>query len=223
MKLIITNLILILSVQLCFGQIATISDKDGWTYLRSEPNINSSVLLKVYENEVFWYEPTVNTETEWVRIHVPKNKFCLGTKKMDNIVGFIHQSRLKRIEELNKPDSNEISFTYLLSKFDTNNRVIDKEDNKWITQIDGRPVWGTDGGLPKVQVDSINLAIKGKTHVVNRVLFNDLFECTNKFKIFKNKGTYFIYQWNSDGAGFYEIVWVINEQGVVQRLVGSII
>ncbi|MFT5884393.1 MAG: hypothetical protein ACI9IP_000848 [Arcticibacterium sp.] len=30
-----------------------------------------------------------------------------------------------------------------------------------------------------------------------------------------------VYQWNSDGAGAYQVVWVFSNKGLEQRLVGS--
>jgi hypothetical protein len=64
----------------------------------------------------------------------------------------------------------------------------------------------------------------GKQQIpISRAFYEDIYEYTNSFKIYKNADNYFVYQWNSDGAGAYQIVWVFTKAGLKQRLVGSII
>jgi hypothetical protein len=108
-----------------------------------------------------------------------------------------------------------------LSEFDSQNRIVGKHDGKWITEIDGRPVWGTDGEFPNIQVDDIEVEIDGKKVMIHSVFYGDIYECDNTFSVYKNGETYFVHQWNSDGAGAYEIVWVLDKSGLKQRLVGS--
>ena len=206
-----------------FGQVATIKDKDGWTNVRLKPDGNSEIIYKVYENDVFSYDFESTDEIQdWISIYIPKNKFSLGESKPDFIVGFIHKSRLLPLDSLNKPDDNKLSFHYCTSEFKSDNRILDKEEDKWLTHIDGRQIWGVDGGYPKTQVDSIELSIDNKAINVNRVLYSDIFECDDDFDIYKNQDTYFVYQWNSDGAGAYAIVWVIDDSGIKQRFVAHL-
>lgn len=100
---------------------------------------------------------------------------------------------------------------------------MDNYQGKWASAIDGRPIWGADGELPKVEVVDINITIDGNEVPIHKVFFSDIYECTNNFEVYKNGDTYFVYQRNSDGAGSYEIVWVLDKTGLKQRLVGTII
>ena len=157
---------------------------------------------------------------EWISVFIPKNDYCLGNTEPSYIIGYIHSSRILPLDNLQKYTGNDFFFEYKLSEFDSTNRIIDKQDGKWVVAIDGRPAWGTDGNYPKVQVDDITLIINGKEINIHKVFYSDIFECDNQMLIYKNDETFFVHQWNSDGAGTYEIVWVFDQNGLKQRLVG---
>jgi hypothetical protein len=203
--------------------VATVQDPDGWTNVRKARSSQSDVVHKIYENEVFWYDYEQNDkEQNWIIVHIPINDYSLGTGESYLVNGFIHKSRLLPLETLKSYTKDDFSFRYALSDFDTTNRFVNRQDSKWITQIDGRPVWGADGGMPNTQVNDIDVKIAGKTLMIHKVFYSDIYECDNTFSIYKNGGTYFVHQWNSDGAGAYEIVWVFDAEGLKQRLVGTI-
>jgi len=224
MKIILTFILTLLTFQITVGQVATIQDPDGWTNVRKAPDGKSETILKVYENEVFWYDnEEADQEQDWISIYIPKNDYCLGKSEPNYIVGFIHKSRLLPLEKLAGYTGNDFTFEYQLSDFDSTNRIIDKQDGKWVTAIDGRPVWGRDGGFPKVQIKDIKVIVEGQKIEIHNVFFSDIFECDNEFSIYRNGDTYFAHQWNSDGAGAYEIVWALDKNGLKQRLVGTII
>ena len=213
-----------MTYQISIGQVATIRDTDGWTNVRKLPDGKSEVIYKVYENEVFWYD-SVREEKEqgWILIFIPKNVYSLGYGEPDYIEGFIHRSRLVPLESLKEHKGIDLKFEYELSDFDSTNKVIDKVDEKWVTAINGRPVWGTDGNFPKTQVDNIEVKIEGQEIYIHEVFYSDIYECDNVISTYKIGDTYFIYQRNSDGAGGYEIVWVLDKNGLKQRLVGNMI
>lgn len=220
----IALIVTLLTFQFAIGQVAIIQDSDGWTNVRKAPNEQSEVIHKIYENEVFWYDAeTIDKGKDWISIYIPKNDFCLGKSEPNYIVGFIHKSRLLPLKEMKGYTGTDFSFQYKLSEFDSTNRIVDKQAGKWLTAIDGRPVWGTDGNFPVTEVVDIEVKIDGQKIQIYKVFFSDIFECDNDLSIFKNGDTYFVYQWNSDGAGAYEIVWVLNKEGLKQRLVGTVI
>ena len=224
MKIVLSIILTVLTIQISFGQVATIQDPDGWTNVRKSPDGKSEIIQRVYENEVFWYDyEETDQEQEWISIYIPKNDYSLGKNEPDYIVGFIHKSRLLPLEKLQGYAGNDFTFEYELSAFDSTNRIIDKQDGKWITAIDGRPVWGTDGNFPKTQVDNIKVIIDGQEIEIHEVFYSDIYECDNRISIYKQGDTYFAHQWNSDGAGAYEIVWVLDKNGLKQRLVGTMI
>ncbi len=223
MKITLTIIFTILTFQLSVGQVAIIQDADGWTNVRKSPDGQSEIIHKAYENEVFWYDyETTDKEQDWISIYIPKNDFCLGKSEQNFIVGFIHKSRLLPLEEIKEHTESDFSFQYNLTAFDSTNKIIDKLDGKWVTAIYGRPVWGTDGNFPNIQVDNIEVRIGGQEIEIHKVFYSDIYECDNEFSVYKKGDTYFVHQWNSDGAGAYEIVWVLDRNGLRQRLVGTI-
>ena len=223
MKNLLASIFLLCSL-LANGQVAIIKDKDGFTNVRKKPNGKSEIIHKIYENEVFWFDHEKGVDTlEWVPVYIPKNDFSLGSSEPEYIVGFIHISRLQPLQELTPYEGPDFSFEYVVQPFDSTNRIIDRKEGRWVTAIDGRPVWGTDGGLPSTQVNEIKVTIEGQEINLNRAFYSDIYECTNSFKIYKNGDAYIIYQWNSDGAGYYEIAWVFTKKGLRHRLVGTMI
>ena len=221
------NLILtfIVIASTTFGQVAIILDKDGFTNVRKEANGESEVIHKILDNEVFWFDYEVGYfEKEWVEVFIPKNKFSFSSSDPDYIQGFVHKSRMKPIDKLPELTDENFKFKYELIPFDSIGKIIDKHDSKWITQINGRPVWGTDGNFPRLQVNNIKVSIDNAEILIHPAFYCDIYECDGGYTIYKNGNTYFVYQMNSDGAGSYQIVWVFTkEQGLIQRLVGTMI
>ncbi len=223
MKIVLTIILTVLTIQISFGQVATIQDTDGWTNVRKSPDGKSEIIQRVYENEVFWYDyEEADQEQEWISIYLPKNDYSLEKSEPSYIVGFIHKSRLLPLEILQVYTGNDFTFEYELSDFDSTNRIIDKQDGKWITAIDGRPVWGTDGNFPKTQVDDIKVLIVGKEIEIHEVFYSDIYECENVLSIYQNGDSFIVYQANSDGAGYYQLVWVFDKNGLKQRMIGTI-
>lgn len=219
---IITVVFLFLMQTYIYAQLAIIDDPDGYTNVRFEPNGQSEVIHKINLSEVFWYDRDNNDEfQDWIRVYVPKNKFSLGCGKFYDIVGYMHKSRLKPLEELSVYNNDDLVFEYIIADFDSKNRIIDYGGEKLVTAIDGRTVWGTDGNLPKTYITGIHAVVEGKEINIHEAIYGDLYQCNNKFSVYKNGDTYFLHQSNSDGAGYYEVVWVLTNEGLKQRLVGS--
>ncbi|MCO4294070.1 hypothetical protein NF867_14480 [Solitalea sp. MAHUQ-68] len=206
-------------------QVAIIQDNDGFTNVRSKPNANSEIVYKISVNEVFWYnsEDDDFQKSEWVEVYVLKNKYSFNSIQSETVNGFIHKSRLLPLDKLKIYKASDFNFEYVIQPFKTQNHIIDRDKSQWVSAIDGRHAWGTDGGLPRKEVIKINLTIQGKIIQVSSAFFCDIYECENSFNVYKNGETYFVYQHNSDGAGGYELVWVFTKDGLKQRLVGSII
>ncbi len=220
MRILHTILILLIALS-TFGQVAIIQDKDGFTNVRKAPNTQSEIIFKILENKVFWYDYEENVdEGDWISIYIPKNDYSFACSDQDYIVGFIHKSRLLPLSKMKPYNGLDFKFEYEVQPFDSTTRIIERNNNQWVSSIDGRPVWGTDGELPKSEIRTINVKVNNKQILINQAFYNNLFECNNKFNVTKNGDTYFVYQSNSDGAGYYELVWVITENGLKQRLVG---
>ena len=221
MKKLAVLIAIILSAAISEAQVAIINDKDGYTNVREQPNTQAEVIHRINSNEVFWYSD--EEQGEWIKIYVPKNDFSFGSTQTDFVEGFIHKSRLLPLEKTKAYKGSNFTFKYEIKPFSTQGRIIDKQEGRHIVAIDGRPVWGTDGNYPKTQVIGVDVRVEGKQIPISRAFYNDIYECSNSFNVYKNGDTYFVYQWNSDGAGGYQIVWVFTKEGLKQRLVGSMI
>lgn len=205
------------------AQVAIIQDKDGFTNVREKPNGQSPIIHKLYSNEAFWYNFENGHDTnEWIPVFIPKHSFSLSSTQPDYIEGYIHKSRLQPLDKLKSYTGADFRFEYLIEPFALNNRIVDRY-NDAVAAIAGRPVWGTDGDFPRTQVKGINVTVEGKKIEINQALYNDIYECTNTFKVYKNGDSYIVYQWNSDGAGAYQVVWIFTKDRLTQRLVGSMI
>ena len=91
----------------------------------------------------------------------------------------------------------------------------------YATKIDNKPIWGTDGELPKQQINSIYVKVGVDVIIIPRTAYQDLYEPSLSWKesdkiignlrIFrsKDKNRIYIAMPNSDGAGFYEATLII--------------
>ncbi|MFD3002976.1 hypothetical protein ACFS7Z_21605 [Pontibacter toksunensis] len=214
---------LFLTTVVSTAQVAIIQDKDGYTNVREKPNGQSPIIHKLYSNEAFWYDYEDGHDTnEWIPVYIPKNPFSLNSTEVSYIEGFIHKSRLQPLDKLQPYKGTDFRFEYLIEPFALHNRIVDRY-NGAVASIAGRPVWGTDGNFPRTQVKGVNARVEEQNIDINEVLYSDLYECTNTFEVYKNSDSYIVYQWNSDGAGAYQVVWVFTKGGLKQRLVGSMI
>lgn len=199
---------------------AIIQDADGWTNVRKEPHANSEVIHRIYENEVFWYN-SGSPSKDWVSVEVPKNDFGFAEGNQKEIRGYIHVSRLLPLKKLGVYTGTEFVFRYDFAPFDSTHRLITRGPDRFVSAIDGRRVWGRDGGLPNKTVAGIYVEFEGHLIPIHRVFYEDIFQCADQVTIYKNKDTFFVYQINGDGAGTYELAWVFDRGGLKQRLVGK--
>lgn len=109
----------------------------------------------------------------------------------------------------------------------------------WAFSIDGSPIWGTDGNLPKNQIANVEYwfnihqqfelpteALEGlyepnfcssnysstKKQPLPEHYFASVYESADKKRVY-------IYMLNGDGAGGYEVTWVIEDHKYLMRVV----
>ncbi|TPE44901.1 hypothetical protein [Pontibacter mangrovi] len=220
-------LLLLLNFTTAQAQVAIIQDKDGFTSVREKPSSKAQIIHQLKPNEVFWYNYDENNANgDWVAVFIPTNKYSLNGNLCSTqpyFTGYIHKSKLLPLDKLKPYTSLGFTFHYSTKKFDPNSHYIDYRDGKIVTAVDGRHPWGTDGNMPVTEVEAMVVSVNGKSIDVPKHLYMDIFECDNEFQVYENGDTYFVHQWNSDGAGAYEIVWVLTNWGLTQRLVGNMI
>ena len=116
--------------------------------------------------------------------------------------------------------------------FDPTKHKVTWYDDKYAVKLDNHAFWGTENTVPKHTVTSIVAVIEADTVVLPQVAFVDLYEphlyytdAKGSKKTFCNvyrsadKRKYYIYMVNGDGAGRYEVTWVIQDKKYLRRVV----
>lgn len=201
------------------AQLAIIQDEDGYTNLRYRPAADAPILTQIKANHVFWYEEPENSDAEWIKVHVSKDRFTLGCFEHSVTTGYIHRSRLLPLDEIDEYQGEDFTFAYTIAPFSRNGRVIDGMNGVEVAAIDGRTPYGTDGGMPTREVKAIDVSMMGDNIPVHYSLFEDLFEILENQTIVEVDGTFVVYSSASDGGASYVVAWVFEGMGLVQRLV----
>jgi hypothetical protein len=101
--------------------------------------------------------------------------------------------------------------------------------------IDGRAPLGTDCGLPKVEIASMRLFLDGKRIPIPRGLYSDCYSppffkdyqargIMNKYLAIKfgdDMSSVFVFLAAGDGAGVYDVIWVLRKDGNHTRFTNS--
>lgn len=212
-----------LFLQSTSAQFAIVSDTEGFVNVRNAPSNSGSVVDTLSDGQiVYCLEP----ENNWF----PVDYGFKGTNKS----GFIHKSRLRFIENFEKfactvftdtsmvfqKDSQKISIS--VSKFNSKVHRIQfaKEHSKkagFIQKIDGKPYWGTDGNVPKIQYKWVDFQSgKIKIKLPSENLFESNLQHTS---VFIRENAIFITALNGDAAGAYAVLWQIENGNFKQRII----
>ena len=105
------------------------------------------------------------------------------------------------------------SLTMERSKFDTTGKTYEYYDNKFPFSIDGRPIFGTDGDIPKYTLTKATLTIGGNKYDLQ---VDNMYEPwfgdrpnDRLYKIKKDGTEIHLTGLFSDGAGSYGAEWLI--------------
>lgn len=213
------------------SQTAIIEDKDGFTNVRKEASAQAEIIYQLAENEVFFYADesygNSSDNENWVNVMIPRNKFSIITDIENSYYyGYIHRSRLKPLMELDNVSKLGGQLIFQVARVDTLDKKVDN-------LIDGYHPYGLEIDLYQSwEVTSLHLLWNGSIIPQPEVLFNDLYNITfhegeyrsnsHRFRTYTKGQITFIAQDCADGAGYYQIVWVIENQRIKQRLVGNI-
>ena len=159
-------------------------------------------------------------------------------KGKEHRTGYIHRSRIIHLKDMTafkqiilndtllKLELNDMQITIKSGTFIKAGRKISyntpADASPFFAAIDGKMPWGTDGRMPTSEYKSIAF-IDGiqKRLDFPASSFNDLFEVngientTVCYDI--TTGKVYIEAGNGDGAGSYEVVWVINNNKIEWR------
>jgi hypothetical protein len=228
----ITSLLVAFVSTVCFAQdgevvefIVVNDPADSFVNLRAEASVNAAVLKKLKNGAV---------------------GFCFGKKgswmdfeymKDDSLVsGEVYASMATPVSDFIKLKSsgsgNSISFsgenikvTISKKEFNYSGHTFEYSEKTppVLMKIDGKRPWGRDGGLPSYTYDEISIAFGSQTIKLPKEAISDLYEPNlHQFTSIyydKSKDTLYITASNSDGAGGYEVAWVIENKKYRDRTI----
>jgi hypothetical protein len=116
--------------------------------------------------------------------------------------------------------------------FDPTKHKVTWYDDKYAVKLDNHAFWGTENTVPKHTITSVVAIIGLDTVVVPPAAFVDLYQphlfyidAKGNKKTYCNvymsadRRRYYIYMVNGDGAGRYEVTWVIQDKHYLRRVI----
>lgn len=221
-------ILFLLNLSFCYSQFAIVNDSDGYVNVRSSGEIGNNISDKLDNGlVVYYFEPKGN----WANIDYKRNGKQLN--------GYIYKSKIKFISDfanipLKLNQVKEVLFDSANVKVKITESAFVKEKHKlqflkgnsgFLKKIDDLEFLGTDGEIPKRQYKSIEVQINNiKVQIPNEALRN-LYEPSlsdSKINYDKINDILYIQSSNGDGAGGYEIIWVIEKKKYKTRIEMSV-
>ena len=233
MKTLITFLFFLTAFDAESQLLGTIRDDDGYTNVREQPYTKSKVLGKIYDDQIFQiWDLDYDTIPNWRKI------YKWYPEKRTSLIGWMHVSRVKDLDFLLEPVSPELSndentltfqndsifFQIEFVSFDSTKHEIVRHEQGYIRTVDGKHARGTDGGMPTEGISKITFKLNGNEILFPKEAYSDLYNFRKSTFAFlvNNTGTIMIKSYNSDGAGFYMLVWKIKDNKYFERFIGTI-
>ncbi|TGE25557.1 hypothetical protein E5K00_10325 [Hymenobacter aquaticus] len=209
-----------------YANTAIIRDLDGYTNVRATPTRQGQILLRLRENQVFFFDPEeYEQHQEWITVWVAPDRF--NTQPVGDAAdasyhtqGYVHRSRLQTLLSLPAYRGPEFRIRYELVPFRAAAHTVDRSQG-WVEIKDVPYAWGVDGHMPRTEIRAVRATVQGQAVPVPRRLLAGLFEAPQPTDVFRRGNTFFVVQQNGDGAGGYTLVWVFTKAGLQQRLVGN--
>ncbi|BDU26908.1 hypothetical protein [Flavobacterium sp. GSB-24] len=191
---------------------------DGFVNVRSSAEKGNNISDKL-ENGfiVYYFEPKGN----WVNIDYKKDGKQLN--------GYIYKDRIKYINDFtNIPlnanpnvkaelENEKVKIEISETEFsrEKHNLKFLKNDKSILLKIDNLQIFGNDGGIPKKEYKSIKIEIDNVKIELPNIALKNLYEPS----LYNSKANYddlndvlHITSSNSDGAGGYDIIWIIEKK-----------
>ncbi|MEJ2884354.1 hypothetical protein [Pedobacter sp. GR22-6] len=225
------------------AQLSICYDKDGFTNVRKSASINSKVIGKITEGQVFaiasYTQEEENKSPDWVAVNFP-----LAVKKYGGDLlkfsgkeqlGYIHKSRLVRLEQLPsldlmKSDANTVTHDdgYFAVTIETgafrpkDHQVIQQKTGTYL--IDGKRAFAYYGAETH-EIKRITLKSKTGKYIVPAQTFKNLFGVSAVYTtVYRGeKEEYYIVFDAGDGADAYNIVYCWKDNRLFSMTVTSTI
>ncbi|MEB0260186.1 MULTISPECIES: SH3 domain-containing protein [unclassified Mucilaginibacter] len=199
--------------------------------MRDKPNNKAKIATKITNGE-FVFISDEESNANWIKVYAENNSS-----------GYIHKSRIKLITKLpslkNKLVSTNrcnvfndtilvtvrsMAFNPKLHSFTYYKDEKGRVNKDVINKIDGHSVWGEDGGMPKTEFLSIRVSMGDVNISLPKSTFKDVYQPNyNNLNVYLGDGnTIYIKMDNSDGAGYYTVIWTIIDGKYINRYIDNI-
>lgn len=218
MKILFTACLLFLSIA-SFSQFAIISDRDGYVNIRTGPTLSNQVQDTLHNNRfVYCYDREGSFyNADYSKRGEDKNGYVYHDR-VKMVTSYERIARVTNAGNLASFSGNQVKVTITTQRFDKSKYKItyNRDAPGVVEKLNGKTVWGTDGNLPSVEYKSIEVQVGQKTISLPASATENLFEPNNgntKVNYDRIRDILYIQSANSDGAGYYEVIWRI-EKGV---------
>lgn len=211
-----------------FAQFAIVNDKDGYVNIRSTNNVTGDLIAKLNNGTLIYL---YDNEGNWTNM-----EFRHSSSNDSIRSGYIYKDRYTPIENFEfiptyKFGMNEvtlkkddIAITITTKDFDVKKHVLkyDKKQANILLTIDNQKIWGADGNIPKKEIEKIVVTINNKAFPLPKQAYSNLYEfniADVKAYIDTTNNLLYIYSVNSDGAGGYASLLVIQDGKYKERFV----
>lgn len=218
------RILLLLAFNISFSQFGIINDPDGNVNVRNSAGKSNKIIDKLDNGAiVYGYEPDGN----WVNIDYKKGKENLnGYVYKDRIIDLTNFTKIPVRENKNgiiKLENNNVKVAIAEIAFNPKNHKLkyNSENPTILESIDDQVIFGTDGNVPKRKYKSIEIEIDKILINLPETALKNAFE-PNLEETMVNYDSandiLYIQSLNSDGAGGYVILWVIEKKKFKTRV-----
>ncbi|WP_300977807.1 hypothetical protein [Flavobacterium sp.] len=217
----IISILFTLVSSFAFAQFAMIIDKDGYVNVRKEGKIANNIVDKLKNGTIVYALEPASANWDWTTIIYDEEK--TGVVAFDRIKFIADYSEVKKIVQKSnqlvlKNTFFEISIQS--KKFDTKNQKIEKNKQGNIIKINSKNIYGTDGTVPNTQYSSITILHDNKKINFQKSEYENLYnpDLENTRAYFNAKeNTLYLEAVNSDGAGYYTVVFVFKNEKFIEK------
>lgn len=204
-----------------FGQYAIINDKDGYVNVREEGKVSNNIIAKLKNGTIVYALEPATTNKDWTTIIYQKES--LGAVYSDRLKFIHNNTELKKTSQ----KSNELilklaPFEVIIKSktYDAKNKKLTKDKQGYITRINQKEIWGTDGMVPQTEYESITILDGNQKLNFPKSEYENLYNVdlkrTSAYYDTREKKLY-IEASNSDGAGSYEVVWMFQNGKFIKK------
>ncbi len=211
--------IMFFAFQNAFGQFGIIRNEDGFVNVRKSPEKSKNIKDTLYNGQIIFYY--IEPKGDWYEIDYEKDTLSLG--------GYVHKSGFKFLSEFDsipvklrtkdkvifQKDSIKVTLTKMPFIRRNNKLEYGKGEQAWfLEKINGKEYWGSDGGIPTTQYAQVSIEWGDKKFDLPKESLENLYEPNFKYKYTavyfdRKSNTIYINADNSDGAGGYSVLWII--------------